>query len=312
MTRVHAHTILLAILLVSVVACSPSAPPAPERSIDDLLIDAYKLDLAGKPDEAAAIYRQALARQADSYDAHYGLGRVLDLSGRYEDARAHFTRAVDLAPASHTEQAMRMLAISWTFVRDLDHATGLFRDVYDRRLAANNLAAAAESANELARVYLELGDIDSAQQWYRTGHDVARRDKDLVPVLADLAEIRWEHAEARIAARRGDATAASRHAAAVKRLIDKGGNADQQVQYTYLLGYMRFYLADYGGAREQLRQADQTDPFILLLLAQASEKLQEPAEARAYYEKVLASTSHAINAAFARPIARARLEAGVR
>jgi tetratricopeptide (TPR) repeat protein len=312
MTRVHAHTLVLAALIVSVVACSTSTPPAPERSTDDLLIDAHKLDLAGKPDAAAAIYRQVLARSADSYDAHYGLGRVLDLSGDYAQARTHFTRAIELAPDSHKEQAMRMLAISWTFVRDLDHATRLFRDVYDRRIAANNPAAAAESANELARVYLELGDIDAAAQWYRMGHDVALRDKDLVPSLADLAEIRWEHAEARIAARRGDAAGAARHAATVKRLIDKGGNADQQVQYAYLLGYVRFSLGQYADAREPLRQADQSDPFILLLLAQTSEKLHEPAEARAYYEKVLASTSHAINAAFARPIARERLAAGIK
>jgi tetratricopeptide (TPR) repeat protein len=309
---VHAHTIVLAALLVSVAACSSSTPPAPERSIDDLLIDAHKLDLAGRPDAAATLYRQVLARQPDSYDAHYGLGRVLDLSGDYAAARTHFTRAVELAPDSHKEQAMRMLAISWTFVRDRDQATRLFREVYDRRVAANNPAAAAESANELARVYLELGDVDAADQWYRTGHDVALRDKDLVPSLADLAEMRWEHARARIAARRGDATGANRHAAQVKRLIDKGGNADQQVQYAYLLGYVRFYLGDDAGARAQLRQADQGDPFILLLLAQASEKLREPAEARTYYEKVLASTSHAINAAFARPIARERLSAGIK
>jgi tetratricopeptide (TPR) repeat protein len=284
----------------------------PERPIDDLLIDAHKLDLAGKPDAAAAIYRQVLARQPDSYDAHYGLGRVLDLSGDYDEARAQLTRAVDLAPASHKEQAMRMLAISWTFVRDRDHATGLFRDVYDRRVAANNPAAAAESANELARVYLELGDVDAAEQWYRTGHDVALRDKDLVPSLSDLAEIRWEHAQARIAARRGDAAGASRHTALVKRLLDKGGNADQQVQYAYLLGYVRFFLGQYADARDRLRQADQDDPFILLLLAQASEKLNDPLAARAAYEKILASTSHAINAAFARPIARERLSSGVK
>jgi len=55
---------------------------------------------------------------------------------------------------------------------------------------------------------------------------------------------------------------------------------------------------------DQLEQADQDDPFILLLLAEASERLGDEERALEYYRGVLASNSHAVNIAFARPIAR--------
>ena len=44
-----------------------------------------------------------------------------------------------------------------------------------------------------------------------------------------------------------------------------------------------------------------------MLLAEAYEKSGKVATARDYYQKVLASTSHAVNNAFARPIARQRI-----
>lgn len=77
--------------------------------------------------------------------------------------------------------------------------------------------------------------------------------------------------------------------------------------YPYLVGYVDFYLKDYAGAIAELQKADQEDPFILLLLAQAYEKSGKAASARDYYRKVLASTSHAVNNAFARPVARQKM-----
>ncbi len=122
--------------------------------------------------------------------------------------------------------------------------------------------------------------------------------------------MRWAHAQSRIAARRGAADEARAHAAAVRQLLDKGGNQDQEIQYSYLLGYVEFHLGNYDAALAALEQADQEDPFILLLEAESSEKLGRGDAAREYFGKVLASTSHAVTNAFARPIASARLEDG--
>src|SRR5712691_9061391 len=121
--------------------------------------------------------------------------------------------------------------------------------------------------------------------------------------------MRWAHAQARVAARKGNAREARRQEAAVKSLLDKGTNADQQIQYPYLVGYVDFYLKDYAGAIAELQKADQTDPFILVLLAQAYEESGDRAKAREAYAQALASNAHNINNAFARPLARKYLAA---
>lgn len=300
---------LTAMLFVS--GCgSARESPSVDTDVRQLVSQARKLDLDGKQDAAIPVYREALAQQPRSFDAHYGLARALDLAGQYDEAREHFTRAIELAPDSDKEQALRMMGIAWTFAGNVEQAARYFRDVFDQRVAAGNHAAAAEEGNELGRVYLEAGDYDRAEAWYRTGHDEAGRAPDRQAWQVDLADMRWAHAQARIAARRGRADVAHRDEATVKRLLDKGGNDDQKVQYSYLVGYVSFYLGDYRAAVAALQQADQEDPFILMLLGQASEKLGQTTRARDYFRKVLQSSSHAVNSAFARPVARQMLETG--
>jgi tetratricopeptide (TPR) repeat protein len=291
-------------LAAGVLAAGPQSPPAPQ----DLVNQARRLDLEGKHDAAVAVYRQALDRTPNSFDVHYGLARALDLAGSYEEARQHFAKAIALAAEGDKDQALRMMGVSYAFVNNRSEAAKYFRQVFDRRLAARNVAGAAEVANELGRVYLELGDPDNALTWYRTGYETAAKQAGRPAAELDLAEMRWAHAQARVAARKGNAREAKRQEGVVKSLLDKGTNPDQQIQYPYLVGYVDFYLKDYPGAIAALQKADQEDPFILMLLAEAYERSGKAATARDFYQKVLASTSHAVNNAFARPVARQKIE----
>jgi tetratricopeptide (TPR) repeat protein len=301
------RTLVLFTLTFLAAACGGgrSAPPTV-----DFIGQARTLERDGQADAAITAYRRALAQNPNSFDAQYGIARTLDLAGSYDEARQHFAKAIDLAPDGAKEQALRMMGIAWTFVANVDEATRYFGKVFDRRVAAGNSAGAAEEANELGRVYLELGHLDQAERWYRTGHDMAGREAGRSTAQVDLADMRWAHAQARLAARRGLEQEAKQQEAVVEHLLDKGGNEDQRIQYAYLRGYVEFYLGHYPAAVTELEKADQQDPFILLLLAEAHEKLEQPDVARDYYRKVLASTSHAVNSAFARPIARRTIEQG--
>jgi tetratricopeptide (TPR) repeat protein len=301
-------TVLFVALTVLMTACGGST----HMTASDFLLQARKLEKDGQQEAAIAAYRHALEQAPDSFDGHYGIARALDLTGNYDEARQHFAKAIDLAPDGTKDQALRMMGIAWTFVANVDEATRCFRDVFDRRVATGNAAAAAEEANELGRVYLELGKLDSAETWYRTGHDWAAKAADRSASQVDLDDMRWEHAQARVAARRGREKDARQHVAAVERLLAKGGNEDQRIQDAYLRGYVEFYLGHVQAAITELQKADQQDPFILYLLGEANEneKVGQPERAREYYKKVLASTSHAINAAFVRSAARQKIEQG--
>jgi tetratricopeptide (TPR) repeat protein len=294
--------------IVSVAVVSSMFLAAPPVAAQNEAARAFRLDNTGHQDEAIVLYRQVLARDPRSYDAHYGIARALDLTGNYTEAREHFAKAIELAPDDGSrDQALRMMGVSWTFVGDARQAIPFFTRVFDRRVKAGDWSGAAEEANEIGRVLLELGDVNGAQQWYRTGFDTSRRDPKLSASGQDLVALRWAHAQARIAIRRGNRAEAGTQTAVVKSLLDKRTNPDQRIQYSYLTGYVAFYEKDYKRAVAELQQADQEDPFILLLTAQAHERLGDASRAREYYGKVLSSNSHAITNAFARPVARRKL-----
>jgi len=273
----------------------------------DLVKQAQKLTAEGKEDEALALYRQAIARSPELFAAHLGAGIVLDLQGAYKEARQHFEKAILVAPDESKYQALVNMGVSYAFDGNAKSASTFYRQAFDRGTAAQDLRAAAETANALGRIYLESNDLDNAAKWYQTGYETSRRQPKLPADQADLWDLRWAHAQARIAARKGNAADAHTQTAIVKGLLDKGTNPDQQIQYPYLVGYVALYLKDYRGAIAALTQADQKDPFILVLLAQAYEKAHDAANARQCYVEVLASNAHSLNNAFARPLAKKKL-----
>ena len=166
---------------------------------------------------------------------------------------------------------------------------------------------AAEIADEMARIYLECGDPKSAYHWYQIGNQTALKNPALSDSVKDLWAFRWEHAEARIAAREGHAADAQKHVAAAKAVLDRGRIPDQVRFFPYLTGYVALYTGDYKKAIADLQTADQRDPFVLSLLAQAYEKSGQSAQATDLYRKILAINSHNPTNAFARPLAKQKL-----
>ncbi|MGC2474285.1 MAG: tetratricopeptide repeat protein [Candidatus Sulfotelmatobacter sp.] len=287
-----------------------SAPPPAPGSAADLVQRGEKLSHDGNQDDALALYRQALEKSPDFYQAHLESGIAFDLKGEYAKAQEHLTKAVDVAPADSKQQALRALAFSYAFQGDAFKAAEPEMQVFNARLAKGDSVAAAETCDELARIYLELGDPDHAYKWYKMGYDTASRKPDLSEADKNLWLFRWESAQARVAARRGNADEAQQHVKAARPALDKANNPDQMKFYPYLTGYVAFYTGDYKTAIAELQKADQHDPLILVLLGESYEKSGDAAQARDYYRKVLEINIHNPTNAFARPLAKKKLESG--
>jgi tetratricopeptide (TPR) repeat protein len=298
----------LSLVLLMTCALAPALAGqdvAPQDPLQ-LVVEGRKLMASGKLDESAAKYERALALDAKLFEAHLSLGIVLDLKAQYAEARKHLEQALALSKedSDNTDTALGALAVSYVFTHDAAGAARYYQQLYDRRVAAGRLDASAETANALARVYLEMGDTANARRWYETSRQNVQKLSGLTTDVIDLWEMRWHHALSRLAARNGDKATATREADAVKALIDKGGvNAQQRPIYDYLLGYDAFYFGDYDAALAALQNADQKDPFILGLIAQAYEKKGDAASAKAAWVKVLASPAHSIQNAVMRPLA---------
>jgi tetratricopeptide (TPR) repeat protein len=292
-------------LFVALAGASPAAGlqgrPTPA------LAEAERLGQSGDLRGAIAVLEKEIASSAPSHEARLMLGRFLDLDGRHDAARRHLEEAVTLAPDEARVPALTALGISYAFEARADDAARYYVRAYDARVQAEDPAGAAGLANALGRIYLESGNLQKAEEWYRTGFEMARKIPDAPAAQAALWQMRWHHAEARIAARRGDRQAAERHAASAREALDRTGNEDQRSTYPYLLGYLAFHAGDFRRAADELLRGDQEDPFVLGLLAQAFHKLGDREKAAAYARQVLAAPDHNINAAFARPQARAIL-----
>lgn len=314
MTRMKSHYRRRLMLLAMFVSCLASIGAAtPQTSPGDaqaLVKQGRKLNSEGKQDEALKLYKQALEKAPNSYEAHLESGIALDLKGEYAAAREHLKAAIDVAPADQKNRALRVMAVSYGFESNAAEAEKYEKQVFDAQMAKSDFEAAAGVANELARIKLESGDIDGAANWYKTGYETAMRKAGMKDTDKNLWAFRWAHAQARIAARRGQRDEAQKQVALAKEALEKANNPDQAQFFPYLTGYVAFYGGDYKTAITELEKANQEDPFILMLLAQSYEKSGDAARAKEYYGKVMANNGHGPTNAFARPVARKKLAGG--
>jgi tetratricopeptide (TPR) repeat protein len=297
---------VLVFVLYSVAALSAQAPGQEQQS--EFVKQGQQLMRQGKLDEALALYVQTLQMSPSSLAANIAAGNVLDLMGRGEEARDYFAKAIQVADTpEHKAMAQRAMAMSYAFERNCKKTVQYEQQVFDYYGSAKNFFQQGEIADEAARVCIDSGDLDAAYHWYQVGHDTGLKEPGIQPARQDLWEFRWEHAQARIAARRGDQAEAQKHVAAAKNILDKGTNPEQAQFFPYLKGYVAFHGGDYKTALEELLEANQNDPFIQCMVGQTYEKLGDKDKALEFYRKASAAISHNPTAAYAVPFAKKRI-----
>jgi len=293
----------LAVLCVVLFSTTVWAQPDVATQVEAAEKQLESGDISG----AVAALEKVVTAAPRTFSARLLLGRALDLEGRHAAARVHLEEAVKLASDEERMSALTALGISYAFESKADEAARYYQRAFDAAVQRDDRGGAAALANALGRIYLESGNLGKAQEWYTTGHETAKKVPGLSGDQVALWEMRWHHARARIAIRRGDRAEAERHVSAVKASFDKGLNDDQRPALPYLLGYIALYSKDYRTAVAELLKGNQDDPFVLGLIAQSYQRLGDREKAAEYYRRVMASPSHNINAAFSRPLARSFL-----
>ena len=296
-------------LLLMLSSLAPLFAQAPaQQQQPEFVKQGQQLMRDGKLPDALALYRQTLQTSPDSVPANIAAGSVLDVMGKSEDARKYFTNAIDVADTPEGKSsAKRAMAMSYAFERNCSKAIEYEQQVFDFNGSVKNFVQQGGIADEAARVCIDSGDLDTAYKWYQKGHDAGLKEPDIKPAGQDLWNFRWEHAQARIAARRGDQAAAQKHVAAAKAILDKGTIPEQAPFFPYLKGYVAFYAGDYKVALEELKQSNQNDPFIQCMIGQTYENLGEKDKALEYYRKASTAVSHNPAAAYAIPFAKKKL-----
>lgn len=265
----------------------------------------------GKLEEALAAYRAEVESAPKSVAGNNGAGVVLDLMGRYTEAQHYFAQAIK---ASRTPLdralAQRVMAIAHGFAGDCKGAEKFEASAFEFYLGTSDFYNAGEVADELGRLCIDAGDLNRALEWYRKGYDTGLDEPNITPDRKDLWSFRLAHAKARIAARRGKPEEALKYVREARAILDRGRNADQEQYFPYLSGYVAFYAGDYPAALAALERASASDPFIQCLMAQTYEAIGNREKALEYYRVAANSTAHSVPAAYARPFARRKIEAG--
>ena len=126
------NALFVGVLLVAGLGCTPASPPIPEVEDFGLRIQALEAAheanpsdetalhqlamgnwwLASDVESAQAYYEQLLALNPDHFQAHYEMGQVLDLRGRYSKSVHHLRRFLELyaADSKPGEYAERTIA----------------------------------------------------------------------------------------------------------------------------------------------------------------------------------------------------------
>ena len=134
------------------------------------------------------------------------------------------------------------MAVSYQFRKDPSRRHSPQLQVFNVRMAKSDLVGAAEICNELARMYLELGDSDHAYKWYKMGNET-RRTANRSPDADKACGVPL----GKRAGSRSGPPRPGRRSPATRRSsgVGQGEQPGQARLYPHLTGYVAFYTGDY-------------------------------------------------------------------
>jgi len=150
----------------------------------------------------------------------------------------------------------------------------------------------AGTMNAAARVLLETGDPNSAEQWYERGWQAVEASA-MPEAERTIWRVRLLHGRARCAAARRETDAAGALAAEARDLMqsDEANREHYAWIEPYLNGYLLLASRRPEAARAQLEGSDVERPYIRLLLAEAYARTRDRENARLWYERALAAAT---------------------
>jgi tetratricopeptide (TPR) repeat protein len=234
------------------------------------------------------------------------------LKGNYGKARATYTSVEQRLPKGSVPFVIRFgVTFSHLYEGNPDAALESLR-TYLAEYKAGGLDQQFPEVfiwNAMARINLENGRLDEAMKAYEKGYESVPGSN-----LPEDQKQTWlgrlHHGKCRVLAKMGKRQEAWAEAETVRKMIEDGGEPAKQYwpAYHYLAGYVKLEAGEYDKAVEHLTQSDLRDPFHVLLLARAYEKLGKKDDARKSYETVVSSQWPGIERPLAYPEAKRKLQ----
>jgi tetratricopeptide (TPR) repeat protein len=239
----------------------------------------------GRFDESIKAYEKALSIDPNFINSYVGIGNDYLAMGKTDEARASFAKV--LSHARNTGE--KRLARFWTaasYVHD-----GATDKAIDELKAGSALSEAEHDAGTMSGDLVQMGDVlreagrsDDALAKYAEA--VTVMDGSQLPESVKAATRRQNVFEqGRVAAMKRDLATANNKLAEYEKLVAPRNAPFELRQQHELAGMIALAEKRYAAASDELKQANQRDPRVLLLQAQAAQGAGDTARATALAQK---------------------------
>ena len=303
-------------LLLLITLSAAQTGRSPDAAALTAAADVYRT--AGRFDEAIVAYQQALATNPGFARAYRGLGRTLDLMGRYTDAKVQFNAGLAVAGIHDDEAILNDLVASFAFEQRYAEASSTMRKLADLRVSRRGSPGNAYEV--LFDLALAGNNLDEAESLAQQHHSVTRRAleqvrNDNAAILRMAADSQLSAQRAIVAARQGRREDAAAHLQAIGDTMASflsmvPADLNNAPSIKLPAGEVAYWLGDMPRAISTLSSLKNM-PLLraALILGQAYEQQRDLPRAREQYRRIVDSKVHGVELALLRPIAEARLNA---
>ncbi len=278
--------------------------PNPYDSYAELLMK------TGRFEESISNYEKALEQDPHFVASFVGIGLNQVYLGEPEKARETFARLGEAARTTGERRAaLFRTAESWVFEGETDRALAAVEAMTALSKEEGDKATMAGDLNLMGNILLEAGRPDEALAHFEKA--IAVSDGSETPDSARAAFRRNSlFNTARVALARRDLEGARSQAEEYARQVAVNAVPFEQRQSHHLLGLVALAGKDHEAAVKELLQANQQDPRVQYLLAQAYEGGGDPESARKACRQAAEHNGLNFNYAYVRNDANAMIAGG--
>jgi tetratricopeptide (TPR) repeat protein len=253
--------------------------PNPYDSYAELLLK------MGRFDEAITQYNKALSIDSNFINSHFGIAAALTYKGKPADAQAELQKMTQKA---RTDAERRTALFGQMVVAldsgKLDQALAEVEKQYAVAQKNNDAAAMSGDLQLKGNILLAMEKFDAAKQAFDQALKTTA-DSNLSQQVKDNAA-RFSHYNfARVAVAKKDLATAKTETETFRKGAEAAKNANQLKQAHELAGRIALEEKNYDSAISELGQANQQNPDVLYLQAQAYKGKGDAANAKAFFTK---------------------------
>jgi tetratricopeptide (TPR) repeat protein len=253
--------------------------PNPYDSYAELLMK------TGRFDESIAQYRKALSIDPHFTASNFGIASNLMFQNKHDEAIAE-SRKLDKTARDDAARRLAMFTRTLVYVDQGKTSEALqeMQRQYELGAKIGDTVAMAADAVSMGDILLEAGKPDEARKRYEQALNIQLKSS-LPDEVKEDARLAHRYNVGRVALRKNDLGTAKAEAAAYLSGATAKHN-DARIRQAHLLtGMASLREKKYDQAFTELGQANQQDPYVVYLLAQAQQGKGEQAQARETFKR---------------------------